>query len=208
MENSQKDRAAFNQKVVELRDQMKLGGGQKRIDAQHEKGKKTARERIEQLLDSGTFQEINGFMPYSIKPVSPIVRILFPITVTVVVSLIAPKASPLIASLMFGNLIRECGVVDRLNDAAQNELANLTTLFLGLVVGATMGDECHNRNRAATSLFLRAIGPALARTNQDNENLAKVIEFIDKNDHFFLNLSMKERFFVVFENQVSERTLR
>jgi hypothetical protein len=53
-----------------------------------------------------------------------------------------------------------------------------------------MGDECHNRNRAATSLFLRAIGPALARTNQNNEVLAKVIEFIDKNDHFFLNLSM------------------
>lgn len=53
-----------------------------------------------------------------------------------------------------------------------------------------MGDECHNRNRAATSLFLRAIGPALARTNQDNETLAKVIEFIVRNDHFFLNLSM------------------
>ncbi|RPI87301.1 MAG: DUF1116 domain-containing protein [Chloroflexi bacterium] len=53
-----------------------------------------------------------------------------------------------------------------------------------------MGDECHNRNRAATSLFLRAIGPALARTNKDNETLAKVIEFIVRNDHFFLNLSM------------------
>jgi hypothetical protein len=53
-----------------------------------------------------------------------------------------------------------------------------------------MGDECHNRNRAATSLFLRAIAPALARTNKDNEHLAKVIEFIDRNDHFFLNLSM------------------
>ncbi len=53
-----------------------------------------------------------------------------------------------------------------------------------------MGDECHNRNRAATSLFLRAIAPALARTNRDNEVLAKVIEFIDRNDHFFLNLSM------------------
>lgn len=53
-----------------------------------------------------------------------------------------------------------------------------------------MGDECHNRNRAATSLFLRAIGPALARTSLDNENLAQVIEFIDRNDHFFLNLSM------------------
>ena len=53
-----------------------------------------------------------------------------------------------------------------------------------------MGDECHNRNRAATSLFLRAIAPALARTCQDKEDLAKVIEFIDRNDHFFLNLSM------------------
>jgi hypothetical protein len=53
-----------------------------------------------------------------------------------------------------------------------------------------MGDECHNRNRAATSLFLRAIGPALARTNKDNEVLARVIEFIDRNDHFFLNLGM------------------
>ena len=78
-------------------------------------------------------------MPYTIKPVSHIVRVLFPIVVTVVVSLIAPKASPLIASLMFGNLIRESGAVDRLNDAAQNELANLTTLFLGLVIGSTMG---------------------------------------------------------------------
>ena len=53
-----------------------------------------------------------------------------------------------------------------------------------------MGDEGHNRNRAGTSLFLRAIGPALARTNRDNEVLAKVIEFIDRNDHWFLNLSM------------------
>jgi sodium ion-translocating decarboxylase beta subunit len=77
-------------------------------------------------------------MPYTIKEVSRTARILFPIIVTVVVSLIAPKASPLIASLMFGNLIRESGAVDRLNNAAQNELANLTTLFLGLVIGSTM----------------------------------------------------------------------
>jgi len=53
-----------------------------------------------------------------------------------------------------------------------------------------MGDECHNRNRAATSLFLRAITPALIRTSRDNETLAQVFEFIDRNDHFFLNLSM------------------
>jgi oxaloacetate decarboxylase beta subunit len=77
-------------------------------------------------------------MPYSTKEVSKAVRILFPIVVTVVVSLLAPKASPLIASLMFGNLIRESGVVERLNNGAQNELTNLTTLFLGLVIGSTM----------------------------------------------------------------------
>ncbi len=53
-----------------------------------------------------------------------------------------------------------------------------------------MGDEAHNRNRAGTSLFLRAIAPALARTCDDRERLARVIEFIDRNDHFFLNLSM------------------
>jgi hypothetical protein len=53
-----------------------------------------------------------------------------------------------------------------------------------------MGDECHNRNRAGTSLLLRALAPALARTCADDERLAQVFEFIDGNDHFFLNLSM------------------
>jgi hypothetical protein len=61
----------------------------------------------------------------------------------------------------------------------------------GLIAQALhMGDECHNRNRAGTSLLLRALGPALARTCSDQERLAQVIEFIDRNDHFFLNLSM------------------
>ena len=53
-----------------------------------------------------------------------------------------------------------------------------------------MGDECHNRNRAATSLFLRAITPAIMRTCSDRERAAQVFEFIERNDHFFLNLSM------------------
>ena len=56
--------------------------------------------------------------------------------------------------------------------------------------GMHMGDESHNRNRAGTSLFLRAIAPAMVRTCEDKERLAKVFEFIDQNDHFFLNLSM------------------
>lgn len=62
MEKSEIGPEAFNQKVVELRGQMKLGGGEKRIEAQHCKGKKTARERVEELLDAGSFQEIDGFM--------------------------------------------------------------------------------------------------------------------------------------------------
>jgi hypothetical protein len=75
-------------------------------------------------------------------------------------------------------------------DRALQSLTNGIDIKSLIAQALHMGDECHNRNRAATSLFLRAIGPALARTNQDNEVLAKVIEFIDRNDHFFLNLSM------------------
>jgi oxaloacetate decarboxylase beta subunit len=64
--------------------------------------------------------------------------ILFPIVVTIVISLLAPDAAPLIATLMLGNLLRESGVVDRLSKAAQNEIINIATLFLGLAIGATM----------------------------------------------------------------------
>ena len=81
-------------------------------------------------------------MPYSQRPVSKTVRILFPIVVTIIVSLLAPVASPLIATLMFGNLMRESGAVERLNKTAQNELANIATIFLGLSIGGTMfGDD-------------------------------------------------------------------
>jgi len=75
-------------------------------------------------------------------------------------------------------------------DRALQSLPNGIDIKSLIAQALHMGDECHNRNRAATSLFLRAIGPALARTNRDNEVLARVIEFIDRNDHFFLNLSM------------------
>ena len=77
-------------------------------------------------------------MPYTQREVPRAVRILFPIVVTILISLIAPAASPLIAALMFGNLLRESGVVERLAKSAQSELANVTTMFLGLVIGSTM----------------------------------------------------------------------
>ena len=77
-------------------------------------------------------------MPYVTRPVSRAVRILFPIVTTVVAGLLAPKATPLIGMLMFGNLMRESGVVPRLSQAAQNEIANAVTIFLGIAIGSTM----------------------------------------------------------------------
>ena len=77
-------------------------------------------------------------MEYSPRPVSKTARIIFPIAVTIIVSLLAPQAAPLIAALMLGNFLKESGVVDRLNKSAQNEIINVSTLFLGLTIGATM----------------------------------------------------------------------
>jgi sodium ion-translocating decarboxylase beta subunit len=80
-------------------------------------------------------------MDYAPRPVSRFTAVAFPIVVTVAISLIAPSAAPLIAALMLGNLLREAGVVDRLSKAAQNEIINIATLFLGLAIGATMTAE-------------------------------------------------------------------
>ncbi|MBQ6951674.1 MAG: sodium ion-translocating decarboxylase subunit beta [Clostridia bacterium] len=72
-----------------------------------------------------------------LRPVTKREKILFPIVVTVLVSLLLPSATPLVGCLMLGNLMRECGVVERLNKTVQNELMNIVTIFLGITVGAT-----------------------------------------------------------------------
>ena len=72
-----------------------------------------------------------------LRPVSQAEKILFPIVVTIFVSFLLPDATPLVGSLMLGNLFRECGVTERLNKTAQNELCNIVTIFLGISVGAT-----------------------------------------------------------------------
>ena len=77
-------------------------------------------------------------MAYEGATVSKRTKILFPIVVTVIVAMIAPDAVALIGFLMFGNLIRECGVLNSLSDTAQNVLANLITLFLGITIAARM----------------------------------------------------------------------
>jgi carboxybiotin decarboxylase len=77
-------------------------------------------------------------MEYAPRPISKGALIAFPIVVTLVVGIIVPAAVPLISMLMLGNLLRESGVVDRLNKTVQNELINIATLFLALTIGATM----------------------------------------------------------------------
>jgi len=84
-----------------------------------------------------------------LRQVSKREKIVFPIVVTVFVALLVPSAGPLIACLMLGNLFKESGVVERLNKAAQNELMNIVTIFLGVSVGATA--------TAATFLNLQTI---------------------------------------------------
>lgn len=80
-------------------------------------------------------------MDYTDKKISKTTLILFPIIVTVVAGIISPICVPLVGLLMFGNLIRECGVLERLSNSAQNELANLVTLLLGITIGSTMRYE-------------------------------------------------------------------
>ncbi|MCB8967085.1 MAG: sodium ion-translocating decarboxylase subunit beta [Ardenticatenaceae bacterium] len=94
-------------------------------------------------------------MPYTQRKISRTARVLFPILVTILISLLAPVASPLIATLMFGNLLRESGVVERLSQAAQNEIANVTTIFLGLAIGSTMTGEAFMRT---DTLLILGIG--------------------------------------------------
>ncbi len=72
-----------------------------------------------------------------LRPVTKREKIIFPIAVTIIVSLLLPSAAPLIGMLMLGNLFRESGVVERLNKTAQNELSNIVVIFLGTTVGAT-----------------------------------------------------------------------
>ncbi len=80
-------------------------------------------------------------MEYKDVKVSKKALIVFPIMITVIAGIIAPISVPLIGLLMFGNLIRECGVLERLSKAAQNELSNIVTILLGITIGASMHFE-------------------------------------------------------------------
>ena len=80
-------------------------------------------------------------MDYNPKSVTRLTRLIFPVIVTIIAGLIAPQSVALVGFLMFGNLIRECGVLGSLSDAAQNTLANLITLLLGITIAFSMRAE-------------------------------------------------------------------
>ena len=80
-------------------------------------------------------------MPYEQKTVSKTTRILFPIIITIITGIVSPRSVALIGFLMFGNLLRECGVLNSLSETAQKVLANLVTLFLGLTIATKMQAE-------------------------------------------------------------------
>ncbi|NTV38047.1 MAG: sodium ion-translocating decarboxylase subunit beta [Anaerolineales bacterium] len=100
-------------------------------------------------------------MPYNEHPVNKRTRVVFPIVVTLLTGFLAPQASPLIGTLMFGNLMRESGVVDRLVKTAGNELANITTIFLGITIGATMVGESFANLQTLIILVLGILAFAL-----------------------------------------------
>lgn len=89
------------------------------------------------IMRALTTKKERGIKMKQLRMVSMKEKIIFPIVVTVIVSLLLPSAAPLLGSLMLGNLMKECGVVDRLSKTVQNELMNITTIFLGITVGAT-----------------------------------------------------------------------
>ena len=89
------------------------------------------------IMKALTTKKERAIVMTALKPVSKTQKIIFPIISTIFVALIVPSAAPLIGCLMFGNLLKECGVCERLSKTVQNELMNIVTVFLGISVGAT-----------------------------------------------------------------------
>ena len=89
------------------------------------------------IMKALTTKKERAIVMTELRPVSKTEKIVFPIVVTVFVALLVPSAAPLVGCLMLGNLIRECGVTERLAKTVQNELMNIVTIFLGISVGAT-----------------------------------------------------------------------
>jgi oxaloacetate decarboxylase beta subunit len=116
----------------------------------------------------------------SLRTVSKLEAIGFPLVATLIICLLIPAAAPLVGMMMVGNLFRECGVVERLSGTAQNELINIVTIFLGLCIGATMPAQVFLQPSSLFIFFLGMI--AFAFSTAAGLVLAK-----------FMNLFLKDK---------------
>jgi oxaloacetate decarboxylase beta subunit len=114
-----------------------------------------------------------------LRHVSRLEKLVFGVIVTIACILLVPPASPLIGMLMFGNFLRECKVTERLNKAAQNELINIITIFLGTSVGITMTGDRFLRSETLGILFLGVLAFALATAS--GILMAKCMNLFSKN---------------------------
>jgi len=117
----------------------------------------------------------------TLRPVSKLERILFPIILAVIIALLLPSAAPLIGCLMLGNLMKECGVVDRLSKTVQNELMNIVVIFLGLTVGATATADAFLNFRTLGILALGIV--AFAMGSAGGILLAKLMNLFCKKEN-------------------------
>lgn len=118
-------------------------------------------------------------MEYNPKNVTKTMRILFPIIVTVIAGLVAPASVSLVGFLMFGNLIRECGVLNTLSDTAQNVLANLVTLLLGITISFSMRADAFVKKETIIIILLGLI--AFVLDSMVGVLFAKILNIFSKN---------------------------
>ncbi len=113
------------------------------------------------IMRALTTKKERGIRMQQLRPVSKTEKILFPLIIALIIALLLPSAAPLIGCLMLGNLMKECGVVDRLSKTVQNELMNIVVIFLGLTVGATATAEAFLNFRTLGILMLGVIAFAM-----------------------------------------------
>ena len=113
-----------------------------------------------------------------LRTVSQREKIIFPIIITVIIATLLPSAAPLIGCLMFGNLLKECGVTERLSKTVQNELMNIVTIFLGISVGATATADAFLNTETLKIIVLGVIAFALGSAS--GVILAKIMNLFSK----------------------------
>lgn len=114
-----------------------------------------------------------------LRPVSKREKIFFPVVLLILVALFLPSAAPLIGMFCFGNLVRECGVVNRLSDTAQNALINIVTIFLGLAIGSKMSADKFLNPETLAILILGALAFCIGTAS--GVLLAKLMNKLSKN---------------------------